>query len=99
MVQLLLKDLEHLKENLQDELLSAVIQDFEFVPSPDSLHQFEQAISAFESASSFEALRAYFGSASNWFSTASGGAISPDQFNSLVELEFVIAGNNRNILH
>ena len=48
--QLLLKDLEHLKEDLQDSLLSDLVQDLELEPTEESLHRLEEAIRAFESA-------------------------------------------------
>jgi len=48
--QLLLKDLENLKESLQDDLLSELIQGVDLEPSPESLQQIEEAISAFERA-------------------------------------------------
>lgn len=47
---LLLKNLENLKEALQDELLSDLLEGVELEPSAESLHQIEEAISAFESA-------------------------------------------------
>lgn len=48
--QLLLKDLENLKEGLQDELLSELLKEVELEPSPQALKEIEEAISAFESA-------------------------------------------------
>lgn len=48
--KLLLKDLEHLKDDLQDKLLSELIKDVDFELSLESLSHLEQAIASFEKA-------------------------------------------------
>lgn len=47
--QLQLKNLENLKDNLQDQLLHDLLGDTPIEPTPESLLELERAITAFES--------------------------------------------------
>lgn len=47
--QLLFKDLDYWKEDLQDKLLTDLIKELDLEPSPESLHRLEGAIASFES--------------------------------------------------